>query len=155
MKPQDWSVGCVCFGWKWFQEIIFTQARMFGCNGNFYFPEIHFQLTKIYSFDPELILHFYFRFKSFPEKERVRERERERERRESPDRREREEEERAGDRRGAWSSNEREERAGDRRLRLSIAIVDRAARRTIAPISLLPRDLIFSSTVQSQFDQIW
>ena len=41
-----------------------------------------------------------------------------------------------------------------RRLRLSIAIVDRAARRTIAPISLLPRDLIFSSTVQSQFDQI-
>ena len=69
---------------------------MFGCNGNFYFPEIHFQLTKIYSFDPELILHFYFRFKSFPEKERVREREREREKREPRSEREREEEERAG-----------------------------------------------------------
>ena len=67
---------------------------MFGCNGKFYFPEIHFQLTKIYSFDPELILHSYFRFKSFPEKER--EREREREKREPRSEREREEEERAG-----------------------------------------------------------
>ena len=69
-------------------------------------------------------------------------------------------------RRGARSSDEREERAGDRRAARSsderarrscpssIAIVDRAARRTIAPISLLPRDLIFSSAVQSQFDQI-
>ena len=64
---------------------------MFGCNGKFYFPEIHFQLTKIYSFDPELILHSYFRFKSFPEKERVREREK----REPRSEREREEEERA------------------------------------------------------------
>ena len=88
---------------------------MFGCNGNFYFPEIHFQLTNIYSFDPDCILHSYFQFKSFSEKER----ERERERGESPDRREREEEERAGNRRGAWSSDEREERAGDRRLRRS------------------------------------
>ena len=40
----------------------------------------------------------------------------------------------------------------------TIAIVDRAARRTIAPISppisLLPRDLIFSSAARSQFDRI-
>ena len=60
---------------------------MFGCNKKFHFSEIHFLLTNIYSFDPEIILHSYFQFKSFPEKER------ERERRESLDRREREEEE--------------------------------------------------------------
>ena len=40
----------------------------------------------------------------------------------------------------------------------TIAIVDRAARRMIAPISplisLLPRDLIFSSAARSQFDRI-
>ena len=74
---------------------------MFGCNGKWNFPEIHFLLTNIYSFDLEIILHSYFQFKSFPEKER--ERERERERRESPDRREREEEERVGDWRAARS----------------------------------------------------
>ena len=57
-------------------------------------------LTKIYSFDPEMILHSHFHFKSFPEKEREkeRERERERERRESPDRRERGRRDFAGDR---------------------------------------------------------
>ena len=48
---------------------------MFGCNKKFHFPEIHFLLTNIYSFDPEIILHSYFQFKSFPEKERERERE--------------------------------------------------------------------------------
>ena len=57
-----------------------------------------------------------------------RERERGREKRESPDRRERGRRDFTG---------------------------DRAACRMIAPISLLPRDLIFSSAVQSQFDQIW
>ena len=64
---------------------------MFGCNKKFHFSKIHFLLTNIYFFDPEIILHSYFQFKSFPEKER--------ERRESPDRREREEEKRTGDRR--------------------------------------------------------
>ena len=34
-------------------------------------------------------------------------------------------------------------------------MIDERTRRTIAPISLLPRDLIFSSAVQSQFNQIW
>ena len=120
--PRTTNLGYVCFGWKWFQEIIFTQARMFGCNGKFYFPEIHFQLTKIYSFDPELILHFYFRFKSFPEKERVRERERER--RESPDRREKERKKREP----ARSSDERssDEREETKRRSTSGAIVWRA-----------------------------
>ena len=47
-----------------------------------------------------------------------------------------------------------------RRARSSIApLVDRAAHRTIAPISPpispSPRDLIFSSAAQSQFDRIW
>ena len=69
-------------------------------------------------------------------------RERERERRESPDRREREEEE-----------------TSLRSHRSSIAIVDRAACRTIAPISPpispSPRDFIFSSAMRSQFDRIW
>ena len=55
------------------QEIIFPQTRMFGCNGKFHFPEIHFLLTNIYSFDPEIILHSYFQFKSFLERERERE----------------------------------------------------------------------------------
>ena len=61
---------------------------MFGCNGKWNFPEIHFPLTNIYSFDSEIILHSYFQFKSFPEREREREEraqigERERGRRES------------------------------------------------------------------------
>ena len=42
-----------------------------------------------------------------------------------------------------------------RRAHSSIAIVDRVARRTIAPISLLPHDLVFSSAARSQFDRIW
>ena len=84
-------LGCVCFGWKWFQEIIFPQTRMFGCHRKWYFPENDFRLTNIFTFDPEMIFHPYFHFKSFPEKERKREKreprsERERERRESPDR---------------------------------------------------------------------
>ena len=49
---------------------------MFGCNGKWNFSEIHFLLTNIYSFDPEMILHSHFYFKSFPERERERERER-------------------------------------------------------------------------------
>ena len=59
------------------------------------FSRNSFPVDQYLLFDPEIILHSYFQFKSFPEKER--ERERERERRESLDRREREEEERAGD----------------------------------------------------------
>ena len=60
------NYGCVCFGWKWFQEIIFTQTRMFGCNGKYNFPEIIFLLTRIYAFDPKMNLHSHFHFNSFP-----------------------------------------------------------------------------------------
>ena len=62
---------------KWFQEIIFPQICMFGCHGKWYFPENDFRLTNIFTFDPKMILHPHFPFKSFPEKERERERERE------------------------------------------------------------------------------
>ena len=57
-----------------------------GCNEKWNFPEIHFLLTNIYSFDPDCILHSYFQFKSFPEREREKREprsERERGRRES------------------------------------------------------------------------
>ena len=132
---------------------------MFGCNEKFHFLEIHFLLTNIYSFDPELIYTLIFGSNHFRKK---RERERERERRESPDRREREEEERAGAivRRAIVRRARRNKPAIVRRARSS---ADRAPRRSrlracssIAPRvgrshrSRLqsrqgPRDLIFSS----------
>ena len=73
-------LGCVCFGWKWFQEIIFTLFRMFGCHRKWYFPENDFRLTNIFTFDPEMIFSSHFHFKAFPEKERERGRARARER---------------------------------------------------------------------------
>ena len=109
---------------------------MFGCNGKFYFPEIHFQLTNIYSFDPELILHSYFRFKSFPEKERVREREK----REPRSEREREEEERAGAivRRAIVRRARRNKTAIDkRRDRLTSALIGRSRPSSIEIASAL------------------
>ena len=75
-------LGCVYFGWKWFQEIIFTIFRMFGCHRKWYFPENDFRLTNIFTFDPEMIFSFHFHFKAFPEKEREREGERARAREE-------------------------------------------------------------------------
>ena len=66
--------------------------------------------------------------------------------------REREEKAQIGER-------ERKKRLRWRSHRSSIAIVDRAACRTIAPISPpispSPRDFIFSSAARSQFDRIW
>ena len=76
----DNNLGCVCFGWKWFQEIIFPLTRVFGSYGKFYFPENHFLWPEIYSFDPEMILHFHFHFNSFLD--HVQKREKARERRE-------------------------------------------------------------------------
>ena len=61
------NLGCVCFGWKWFQEIIFTLFHVFGCNGKYNFLEIAFLLTVIYPFDPEMNLRFHFPFNSFPD----------------------------------------------------------------------------------------
>ena len=75
-KINIFQLGCVCFGWKWFQEIIFPQTRMFGSNEKWNFSEIHFLLTEIYAFDPEMILHSHFHFKSFPGHAKHRESER-------------------------------------------------------------------------------
>ena len=50
---------------------------MFGCHGKYHFPENDFQLTTIFTFDPEIIYSPHFHFKSLPERERERERERE------------------------------------------------------------------------------
>ena len=74
--PTIKNLGCVCFGWKSLSEIIFPQTRMFGCHRKWYFPENDFQLTNIFTFDPEMIFSPHFHFKAFPEKERERERER-------------------------------------------------------------------------------
>ena len=131
---------------------------MFGYNEKWNFPKIHFMLTEIYAFDPEMNLHSHFHFNSFPERER--ERERGREKRESPDRREREEEETSSTSalvdRDCKHARRLTSVAIVRRTRSSIApLIDRAARRTIALISPSPHDLIFSSAAQSQFDWIW
>ena len=93
---------------------------MFGSDGKCYFPENSFLLTEIFPFDPKMILHSYFHFKSFPGS---RETQRAREKRQNTTQRERELE--SPDRR------ERERESPDRRA----PIVNRAARRTIAPIS--------------------
>ena len=107
---------------KMISRIIFPQIRMFGCNGKWNFSEIHFMLTEIYAFDPEMNLHSHFHFNSFPERER--EREKGREKRESPDRRERERKKRlcrrsrrssedCTPRRSRRSSNDRTDLASD------------------------------------------
>ena len=73
-------LGCVCFGWKWFQEIIFTLFRMFGCHRKWYFPENDFWLTNIFTFDrkwfsPLIFTSKHFRKKREREGERARARE--------------------------------------------------------------------------------
>ena len=116
---------------------------------------------------PENDFTSHFHFKSFPKRER--EREREREKREPRSERERDEEEtspaiaslvdrwaRSSDNRDCerarrWTSGTMDERCDCP----TSALVDRATRRTIAPISPPPRNLIFSSAARSQFDQIW
>ena len=120
---------------------------MFGCNKKFHFSEIHFLLTNIYSFDPEIILHSYFQFKSFSKKEREREREREeraqigereRGRRESRRDRPTSEKKQNGDRQAARSSDERAHRTiaplvnrdCERARQSASALVDRRAARS-------------------------
>ena len=56
----------------------FLKMRLFGWFGKFYFPEIEIRWPKKKKpLTTEIILHFYFPFKVFPENERERERERE------------------------------------------------------------------------------
>ena len=77
------AIGCVCFGWKSFPEMLFQK---WGCLVG---PENSI-FRKLKSVDPkkkllttEMLLHFYFPFKSFPENERERESAHVRERRRS------------------------------------------------------------------------
>ena len=65
-------LGCVCFGWKWFPEIIFTLFRMFGCHGKWLPVDQYFHLWPRNDFLPS------FSLQSISGK-RERERERERE----------------------------------------------------------------------------
>ena len=143
-------------------------------SGNHFPPNPHVWLQRKMKFSRNsfpvdqylLLLHSYFRFNSFPERER--ERKREREERAQIEEREREKREPAiNEGRGRPTSEKREPAIDEQRdrptvdrraARSSITIVDCAAHRTIAPISppisLLPRDLIFSFAARSQFDWI-
>ena len=49
-------LGCVCFGWKWFQEIIFTLFRMFGCHGKWLPVDQYFHLRPGNDFLPSFSL---------------------------------------------------------------------------------------------------
>ena len=49
---------------------------MFGCHEKYHFPENDFQLTTIFTFDPEIIYSPHFHFKSLPGLAKRRERER-------------------------------------------------------------------------------
>ena len=72
-------LGCVCFGWKWFPEIIFTLFRMFGCHGKWLPVDQYFHLWPGNDFLPS------FSLQSISGK-RERERERERARARGEDR---------------------------------------------------------------------
>ena len=111
---------------KMIQEIIFSQTRMFGYHGKWYFSENDFRLTNIFTFDPEMIFHPHFHFKSFLERER--EREREREKREPRSRRSSIDDCDRWDRAVQSSIARRDRRL--RSMRSHGAIVDRAARST-------------------------
>ena len=104
---------------------------MFGCHGKWYFPENDFWLTNIFTFDPEMIFHPHFHFKSFAEKER----EREREKREPRSRRS------SIDDCDRWDRAARSTSALDNRAPL----VGRSHRPRLRSMSPSPRDLIFSS----------
>ena len=73
-------LGCVCFGWKSLPEMLF---RKWGClvgPGNSIFRKLKSVDPKKKPLTTEIVLHFYFPFKVFPENERERERARARDR---------------------------------------------------------------------------
>ena len=130
-----WILGCVCFGWKWLQEIIFPQIQAFGSDGKFHFPENSFLLIEIFTFDPKMIFHPRFQFNSFPERER--EREREREKREPRSERER--------KKRLRRRPQTELQSDDR----TVPIVDCAAHRSRRS-SIMPLDLVARSYLRSR-----
>ena len=59
----------VCLYWgKMISGNHFPPNRGVWQNGKFHFPENGFLLTEIFTFDPEMILHPHFHFKSFSPK---------------------------------------------------------------------------------------
>ena len=69
------GLGCVCFGWKLLPEMLF---RKWGClvgPENSIFRKLKSVDWKKKPLTTEIVLHFYFPFKVFPENERERERE--------------------------------------------------------------------------------
>ena len=75
-------LGCVCFGWKWFQEIIFPQTRMFGCHGKWLPVDQYFHLWPENDFAPSFSLQIISGKREKEREERAQIREREREKRE-------------------------------------------------------------------------
>ena len=70
------GLGCVCFGWKLLPEMLF---RKWGClvgPENSIFRKLKSVDWKKKPLTTEIVLHFYFPFKVFPENERERERKR-------------------------------------------------------------------------------
>ena len=146
-------LGCVCFGWKWFQEIIFPQTRMFGCHGKWLPVDQYFHLWPGNDFPPSFSLQIISGKREKEREERAQIRERERERRESPDRAARPTI--APRRRAAWSTIAIDEIVRrDRWSSGAIAIVDCAARRTIAPTSP-PLDVAFTARSHLLLRRIW
>ena len=74
------DLGSVCFGCKWFQEIIFRKIGcLVGFENRIFWKSFSFDRKKE-ALTTKIHFHSYFHFKWFPERKRERERERERER---------------------------------------------------------------------------
>ena len=73
----------MCLFWvKIISGNAFPKMRLFGWSGKFYFPRLKSVDPKKQPLNTEMLLHFYFPFKAFPENEREKERARAREREE-------------------------------------------------------------------------
>ena len=74
-ENQIWrTLGCVCFGWKSFSEMLFGKCGcLVGPENRIFWKLISIDRKKM-ALTTEIILHFHFHFKVFLEKERERER---------------------------------------------------------------------------------
>ena len=68
------ALGCVCFGWKSFPEMLFQKWGCLVGPENSIFRKLKSVDPKKQPLTTEMLLHFYFPFKAFPENERERER---------------------------------------------------------------------------------
>ena len=67
MLNYETLLGCVCFGWKWFQEIIFRKIGCLVGLENWIFRKSFSVDRKIVALTTEIHFRFYFHFKWFPE----------------------------------------------------------------------------------------